>query len=196
MAVSRVCIGVETRGRRVSDDVAFDAFCEREWPRLVAALGYQCGDVAVAEELAQETLVRVYQRWGRVSQLSSPGGWAHRVAMNLGTSWLRRRQAERRARARLGIAVDAYVDRDATDGVAVRAALAKLPPDQRAVVILKFYLGFRAVDVADCLGVSSEAVRTRTHRALRSLAADVDEAAEELVPAPEAERPANEDGDE
>ncbi|WP_052668323.1 sigma factor [Nitriliruptor alkaliphilus] len=59
----------------VGSDDAFHAFCVEAHPRLVAALGHVVGDHAVAEELAQEALVRAHQRWRRVSQLESPLGW-------------------------------------------------------------------------------------------------------------------------
>ena len=78
------------------------AFCAEEFPRLAGALSLYLGDRAIAEELAQEALLKACRRWERVSQLESPGGWTWRVARNLAKSHLRRRRAERRARARLG----------------------------------------------------------------------------------------------
>lgn len=46
----------------VPEDLA--AFCEREYPRLVGTLSLYCGDVLLAEELAQEALARACSRWG------------------------------------------------------------------------------------------------------------------------------------
>lgn len=82
------------------DDLS--AFCQREHPRLVGALSLYCGDALLAQELAQEALVRVCQRWEQVHAKGSPQAWAHRVALNLAHSWYRRRSAERRALARHG----------------------------------------------------------------------------------------------
>ena len=75
----------------------FDDFCSAEFPRLIGTLTLFCGDQGVAEELAQETLVRAYQHWKRVQRLDNPGAWANRVAINLATSYFRRKRAERRA---------------------------------------------------------------------------------------------------
>jgi DNA-directed RNA polymerase specialized sigma24 family protein len=69
-----------------------------EYQRLTGVLSLYCRDRHVAEELAQDTLIRVINNWGRVRQLGSPSAWAHRVAINLANSHLRRVLAERRAR--------------------------------------------------------------------------------------------------
>ncbi|HZP15125.1 MAG TPA: sigma factor, partial [Nocardioides sp.] len=71
-------------------------FCRETWPRLVGALSLMTGDRHVAEELAQEALVRVCERWDEVRAMESPLGWTHRVAFNLASSHFRRRSAERR----------------------------------------------------------------------------------------------------
>jgi RNA polymerase sigma-70 factor (ECF subfamily) len=80
----------------------FAAFCEAEWPRLVGALYLSTGDRALAEDLAQETLLRAFANWRRVSRLDAPGGWVHRVSLNLlrshRSAWARRRTGETGAR--------------------------------------------------------------------------------------------------
>jgi RNA polymerase sigma factor (sigma-70 family) len=148
-------------------DATFDAFCVATYPRLVAALGHVVGDPAVAEELAQEALVRAYQRWGRVSQLDSPLGWTVHVGTNLGSSHLRRRVLARRADRRLaGDAPTEHIDPDATDAVAVREAMAALSLPQREAVVLRFVIGLTAVEAGRVLSIEPGAVRARTHRAL------------------------------
>lgn len=146
------------------------AFCEREHPRLVGALVLYCGDPDVAEELAEEAIVRVCERWEEVHKMRAPGAWAHRVAMNLANSHYRRRRAERRAlrRATAGRA-DRYHDADAGDAVAVRRALALLPPKERAAVVMRYYLDLAPAEVAELVGSTSGAVRVATHRGLNRL---------------------------
>lgn len=75
--------------------------CTQLEPRLIGTLTLYCGDRGVAEELAQETLVRLLDRWEQVRALDHPAAWAHRVAINLANSRFRRLRAERRARQRL-----------------------------------------------------------------------------------------------
>jgi DNA-directed RNA polymerase specialized sigma24 family protein len=77
------------------------ALCQREHPRLVRALRLWCGDDALAEELAQEALLKAVVHWRRVKHMSSPGGWLFEVARNQANSSHRRRAAERRAMERL-----------------------------------------------------------------------------------------------
>ncbi len=82
------------------DDVEFREFFASQYARLCWLGLLLTGDQAEAEELAQEALARVWRDWARVRTMDSPGGYLHRVAMNLATSQLRRRAAERRARVR------------------------------------------------------------------------------------------------
>lgn len=144
------------------------AFVEREHPRLVRAMALLLDDHAVAEEVAQETLLRVASRWEHVAQLESPGGWAHRVAMNLATSQLRRRRLERRARRRLGPPDDTEAPRTA-DVLAVRAALDELPERSRRVLVLRHVLGWNATEIAELDGGTPDAVRQQLHRARAAL---------------------------
>ena len=81
----------------MDDPAGVVGFCQRVRPRLVGTLGLLCGDRDVGEELAQETLARVWLRWGRVRELDEAlaTAWTYRVGINLANSWLRRRVAER-----------------------------------------------------------------------------------------------------
>lgn len=146
-----------------------ERFCAHAHPRLVAALTHHFGDQWLAEELAQEALVQACDRWPQVRQLDSPTGWAFRVGANLGTSRFRRRAAERRARARHGPPAVAHRDPDAVDRLAVTEALNALPEQQRETVVLRYYLGLSARQIAETVGSTEGAVRVATHRALARL---------------------------
>lgn len=155
-------------GRTGADAVAF---CSEEFPRLVGALGLYVGDEAIAEELAQEALLRACRRWERVSQLDSPGGWTWRVARNLANSHLRRRQAERRARARLSSRDQpgGGAGHEVAEAHAVRRAVAGLPERQRRVLVLRYFLDWSVEATATEVGRSPDAVRSLTKRAVASL---------------------------
>jgi predicted RNA polymerase sigma factor len=62
--------------------VDFEEFAQREHDRLVAALTLYCGDRWLAEELAQDALVRARERWDRVEVMADPGAtpWAPRTS--------------------------------------------------------------------------------------------------------------------
>lgn len=145
-------------------------FCREQRPQLVGSLGLYCGDVGVAEELANEALARVCRDWDRVREFDRPGAWAHRVAMNLANSWFRRRGAERRARRRLeGQQPTRDPGPDRADAVAVRQAVARLPHRRRAVLVYRFYLGYSVAETADAMGASESATKSLASRAVDEL---------------------------
>lgn len=161
------------------DDAA--RFVADELPRLVGALELYVGDRLVAEELAQEALVRAFGRWEHVRTLESPGGWTWRVAMNLANSHFRRRKIERRAMARRAPAAVVDDIDGAADREVVRAAVAALPSKQRAAVVLRYFCELSSGDAARVLSCSPEAVRALTSRALKQLRADLGNALEAPV---------------
>jgi RNA polymerase sigma-70 factor (ECF subfamily) len=142
-------------------------FCAEVRGRLVGSLTLYCGDRGVAEELAQEALVRAWERWSKVSTLESPEAWTFRVGMNLANSWFRRRSAERRARGRLRIPDPPDVDPATV--AAVRDAVTALPPRQRATIIARFYLGHSVDETAALLECAPGTVRAATHQAIANL---------------------------
>jgi RNA polymerase sigma-70 factor (sigma-E family) len=147
-------------------------FCHRVRPRLVGTLSLLCGDGDAAEELAQETLARVWLRWSRVRELGEPRAtaWTFRVAINLANSWVRRRMAERRARARLaGQAASAHLDPDPADALAVRQAVAALPRRQRTALVLRYYADLPVAEVAALMGCAPGTVKSLTSKALTAL---------------------------
>ena len=149
---------------------AAGAFCAAQYPRLVGGLALYVGDHAVAEELAQEALLRAFRRWGRVERLDSPQAWVWRVAINLNNSHFRRRRAEQRASERLRTSVEpAADDRDHAWGLAVRQAVAALPQRQRTALILRYYLDLPVEEAARRMDASPDAVRSLTKRAVAAL---------------------------
>ena len=152
-------------------DHDFEVFCQETWHRLVAALAHYTGDALLAEELAQDALIRAGDRWPSVSQLASPAGWTFRVGANLASSHFRRRAAERRALRRYG-AVDQSRPEPA-DALTVREALHTLPDRQRQAVVLRYFLDLSPDEAGAVMGVTGQAVRNLTHRALARLRDDL-----------------------
>src|SRR4051812_3813807 len=152
--------------------VEASAFCRELHPRLVGALALHCGDRDVAEELAQETLARVWERWSTVRAMDSPDAWAFRVGFNLATSRFRRAAAERRARARVGPVDDHQPD--TASALAIRAAVAALPPRQRAAVVLRYFADLSVERTAEVLGCAPGTVKSLTSQAIASLRAGFD----------------------
>jgi RNA polymerase sigma-70 factor, ECF subfamily len=145
-------------------------FCRTEHGRLVGSLSLYTGDQLLAEEIAQEALVRVCEQWSRVRTMSAPGAWAHRVAMNLAKSRFRRRAIERRLDPRAGT-VDRVMEEDTAQALAVRDAIARLPARQREAIVLRHVAGLSVEEAATAMNVTPGALRSLTHRATGQLQA-------------------------
>jgi len=145
----------------------FDAFFDKEYTPLLRLMFAMTGNLAEAEELAQEAMTRALERWDRVSVMASPAGYAYRTAVNLNRSRLRRlarplrwsRESERSSDAEPEV-IGSLV-----------AALSTLPRGQREAVLLIEWLGLDAREAGRILGISASSVRSRVHRAKASLTA-------------------------
>jgi RNA polymerase sigma-70 factor (ECF subfamily) len=144
----------------------FRAFFEHERVRLVRATLLLTGNVAEAEDLAQEALARVLERWDRVSEMESPEGYLYRTALNLNRKRLRRMTIA--ARRVLGVS-DHDALAAAEDRVDVLRAISSLPRPQREALILVVWLGYGTEEAGRLLGIEPGSVRGRLHRARQTL---------------------------
>ncbi|HYU58816.1 MAG TPA: sigma-70 family RNA polymerase sigma factor [Actinomycetota bacterium] len=149
--------------------LAFEDFFEREYANLARALLLLTGERAEAEDLAQEALARVFERWDRVAAMESPSGYLYRTALNLNRKRLRRQGVRRRHRTESRpepAPEDVAETRDA-----ILRALRSLPPAQREALVLVEWLGLEAEEAGAVLGIAAASVRGRLHRARQSLRA-------------------------
>lgn len=153
------------------DDEAVE-LCRRLRPELVGVLTLYCGDRHLAEDLVQQTLARVWASWGRVRQIDDRRAYIHRMALNAARSQFRRHAAERRARQRLGHPVyPATRSSDQAGAVAVRAAVAALPPRQRAAIVLRYFADLSVRVTAAVMGCAEGTVKALTSKAISALRA-------------------------
>jgi RNA polymerase sigma factor (sigma-70 family) len=145
----------------------FAEFCRVEWPRLVGSLYLSTGDRALAEDLAQETLARAFAHWRRVSTLDAPGGWAHRVSLNLLRSHARRHRVATDAQPRLVTPVPPQLD--PSDAVALRSELLRLPERQRIAVVLRYFADLSVRETAIAMRCPEGTVKTLTYEAIAAL---------------------------
>jgi RNA polymerase sigma-70 factor (sigma-E family) len=143
----------------------FEELCREEFSTLVRTAYLMTGDREEALDLAQEALARAYQRWNHVSGLERPGAWLQRVVANLAISW-RRRQ---RARARAVMPSRTQYDLPATPDPELMSALRVLPPAQRAVIVLRYYVDQSVEEVARTLNKRPGTVRALTAQGLARL---------------------------
>lgn len=122
------------------------------------------GDWQAAEDLVQETLAKLYTHWSRVARASDPAAYARTTLVRTFLSGRRRRSSGEHPRADLDPGdVD---DEDLSLRVTLLAALAELEPQDRAVLVLRYWEDLDAPTTAELLGTSPAAVRTRSRRAL------------------------------
>lgn len=144
--------------------------CRELYPRLVGALGLLCGDGAMAEDLAQEALVRLWERWLTNGRPEHPMAWCYRVGVNLARSAARRRGIEQRTLRR--VETDTHGD-DRTEALTralpVRAAVLALPIRQRQAVVGRYYLSLSVEETALAMACAPGTVTALSHQAIASL---------------------------
>ncbi|MEU7059999.1 SigE family RNA polymerase sigma factor [Streptomyces sp. NPDC046197] len=130
------------------------------------------GDTHLAEDLVQETLGRVYVRWGRISGVDNPAGYAQTVLTRTFLAH-QRRHSSRKERATDMLPDFAGPDTagDAPLRLTLVDALRQLSVKDRAVVVLRYWEDRSIEETAAVMNASSAAVRTRCVRALARLRA-------------------------
>jgi RNA polymerase sigma-70 factor (ECF subfamily) len=125
------------------------------------------GDLELAEDLLQETFLAACRWPQRISGADAPEAWLFGVARHLALSALRRRYrlgaALRRASRDHPSAAVPMSTRDAID------LLSPLTPDDRALVLLRYWYGFHAAEIASITGRTPAAVRKRLERCRAAL---------------------------
>ena len=163
----------------LDDECAVDAGCavaSTEFDAFVAARGQGLTRLAAgllhdrqhAEDVVQEVLARAHQNWPMIRSRENPEAYVRVMVVNATRSFWRRA-------ARGDLSVDpatffALAVSDESDRVESRevlvAALRRLPPKQRAVLVLRHYEGLSDADIARAMGTSEVTVRSNVHRGL------------------------------
>jgi RNA polymerase sigma-70 factor (ECF subfamily) len=161
------------QAQRGSQD-ALGALFSRHWSSLYRAALAVTGDPGAAEDVAQEAFLRAVHALDRFDHRRPLGPWLHRIAVNRAIDLARVRAARRELSA----------EHEAADGAAsdvlgsldrIAALVATLPPDQRAVVALRYILDYTPGEIADLLDLPRGTVNSRLRRALDALATSLDE---------------------
>ena len=144
----------------------FSEFVAASGPALFRVALALTGAHHAAEDLLQGVLERTFARWRHVS--GDPGAYARSALYRSQVSvWRRRAVVREQPVSELPDRAD---DRDAMHGthlrLAVRTALARLGPRQRAVLVARFYEDLTDEQTAELLGCAVGTVRSQTHRAL------------------------------
>jgi len=126
-----------------------------------------CGDWHEAEDLVQTTLAKLFVAWNRVQRRDSVEAYARRVLLNAFLSQRRLRRSGELPVAEFGDAGRADVDTDLR--MTLVAALRRLPPRSRAVVVLRYVEDHSIESVAQLMDVTPSAVKSLNTRGLAQL---------------------------
>jgi RNA polymerase sigma-70 factor, ECF subfamily len=116
-------------------DDGFAAFFRVAYPRVVGQLRLLTGDLASAEDAAQEAFVRAASRWGQLARYQHPEAWVRKTAFRLAVDGLRRARRHRGALARLAAGPEPAAPLDTEDREVI-AALQRLSLPQREALVL------------------------------------------------------------
>ena len=169
---------------RTGDEQAFHELVERHEPRVAATVVGMLGPGDEAEDVGQETFIRLYRSLDRFRGDSSLGTYLTRIAINLSLTALKRRK---RWTSRFVRQDDG--ERAAPEGSwdprgqmeredmarEVRAAVNRLAPKHRTVVVLRMIDGYSTRETAEILDIPTGTVMSRLARAMERLEKEMKE---------------------
>ena len=151
------------------DGESFGRYVIEAYPALLRRARLLVGDHGHAEDLVQVSLVSVYTHWRSVRQ---PDAYLRTVMARKAIGWRARRWHGELPTDPLPDSADGSGRAEDFDlGGAVRQALMSLPPEQRAVMVLRYFDDCTEADIAAALKCSTGTVKSRASRALAALRA-------------------------
>ena len=149
--------------------MTFEEYVVEQVPVLLRTAAFFAGDLAAAEDLVQDVLIKVHGRWGQISSLQSPDGYVRRMLVNEFLS-------QRRKWGRV-LPVSEVPGQDVADDHApghadrqvLRSELARLPRRQRVALVLRYYGGYSDTEIGEALGCRPGTVRSLLSRGLATL---------------------------
>jgi RNA polymerase sigma-70 factor (ECF subfamily) len=137
------------------------------WPRAFRAARLVTGDAAAAEDIAQEAFLAAVRNLDRFDRRRPFAPWLHRIVVNRAIDWTRARRL--RAEVELGDHLPAPgVEPDGD----MFARIAALPPEHRAVVVLRYVLEYTPGEIAKLLDLPRGTVNSRLRRGLDRMKED------------------------
>lgn len=151
-------------------DAQFDACVRARWAVLVRTAALLTGDVSSAEDLVQESLIRAAAQWHRVDP-GAADAYVRKIMYHRSIDrwrW-RRRQPDPVDVSSIPEAVGPDHSCSTDTRLALDAALARLTPKQRAVLVLRFFEDRTEADTAAVLGCSVGTVKSQTSQAIKRI---------------------------
>jgi RNA polymerase sigma-70 factor (sigma-E family) len=151
--------------------MTFEEFAATRLPALLKFAAVLAGDRATAEDLSQEVLARAYTGWDRIGGLDRPDLYVRKMLLNEFLSWRRRSwrlvpSADPGAGRASAVPDHAYQH---SERAALLAEIGKLPRQQRAVLVLRYYEGLADHEIAALLSCREASVRSLARRGLTAM---------------------------
>ena len=153
------------RGAQRGSVSDLEALFRMHWPRAFRAAYLVTHDRAAAEDVAQESFLAAIRSLDRFDRRRPFGPWLHRIALNRAIDWTRARAL--RGEVELRDTVPAP-DRS-PPGDETLAALVRLSPEHRAVIVMRYLLEFTPGEIATALDLPRGTVNSRLRRGLDAL---------------------------
>jgi RNA polymerase sigma-70 factor (ECF subfamily) len=154
------------RAAQAGSAAALEELYRDHWPRAYRAAYLVVHDPAGAEDIAQEAFLAAVRALHRFDRRRPFGPWLHRIVVNRAIDWARARTL----RAEVELAeTEAAPAAAPAERPAVVAALVELPPEQRAVIVLRHFLEYTPGEIAEMLELPRGTVNSRLRRGLDEL---------------------------
>ena len=151
------------------DETALAALIDRYAANVHAYLLRHSGNRDDADDLLQETWVRVARSAKRFDTARRFRSWIYGIATNLARDLFRRRMTREHALRDLAAHPTAAPSANSVDCGELRERIAELPENIRAVLLLRYYEGMSEAEMAEILDVPRGTIKSRLHAALRRL---------------------------
>ncbi|MEC3995542.1 SigE family RNA polymerase sigma factor [Actinacidiphila sp. DG2A-62] len=153
----------------------FTAYVRTKGPTLLRTARALTPNPSDAEDLLQTALTKTYLAWDRIDDHRAVDGYVRRTLVNTRTSQWRKRKVDEFSTDELpepAAACQVDLTEQQAQRDALLRAIARLPPRQRAMVVLRYYEDMSEVQTAEVLGVSVGTVKSAVSRALGKLRDD------------------------
>ena len=161
------------RSAQNGSSAAFDELFQLHWSRAHRAAYLVVHDAAAAEDIAQESFLAAIRNLDRFDRRRPFGPWLHRIVVNRAIDHARARALRGETELATDVAV-ATPDAGVPDAKLL-AAIARLPPEQRAVIVLRHLLEYTPGEIATMLELPRGTVNSRLRRGLDALREVTDE---------------------
>jgi RNA polymerase sigma-70 factor (ECF subfamily) len=148
------------------DERALLQLVDRHAGRIHRFLARMSADAAEAEDLLQETWIRIVRSADSFDPSRRFQPWAFRIAGNLARDYHRRRLVRNRGPEPASTRASQL---DPLERMDLRARIAALPERLREVLVLRYYEGMSEVEMAEALAIPRGTVKSRLHHAMRGL---------------------------